>query len=304
MNPPVKIGMIGLDTSHVPSFTKLLNDSSQENHVPGGRVTAAYPGGSKDFELSWGRVEGYTKELQEDFGVEILDSPAAVAEAVDVVFIMSVDGRVHLKQFRETVPFKRPTFIDKPFALNTREAEKIFQLANDAGVVVMSSSAMRFIDLLVDAIAEGDDPVLGCNVFGPMPEEPTQPGLFWYGIHTMEMVVTVMGTGCQEVRVVRTDDADLVTLRYLDGRLASLHGLRNGTNQFGLTIQRAEQGAQFIDINVTVQLRYAALVEAIMSHLPNGATPIPPVETLEVIRLIEAANKSRETDGNPVCVAQ
>ena len=304
MNPPVKIGLIGLDTSHVPSFTKLLNDSSQENHVPGGRVTAAYPGGSKDFELSWGRVEGYTKELQEDFGVEILDSPAAVAEAVDVVFIMSVDGRVHLKQFRETVPFKRPTFIDKPFALNTREAEKIFQLANDAGVVVMSSSAMRFIDLLVDAIAEGDDPVLGCNVFGPMPEEPTQPGLFWYGIHTMEMVVTVMGTGCQEVRVVRTDDADLVTLRYLDGRLASLHGLRNGTNQFGLTIQRAEQGAQFIDINVTVQLRYAALVEAIMSHLPNGATPIPPVETLEVIRLIEAANKSRETDGNPVCVAQ
>jgi predicted dehydrogenase len=304
MNPPVKIGMIGLDTSHVPSFTKLLNDSSQENHVRGGRVTAAYPGGSKDFELSWGRVEGYTKELQEDFGVEILDSPAAVAEAVDVVFIMSVDGRVHLKQFRETVPFKRPTFIDKPFALNTREAEKIFRLANDAGVVVMSSSAMRFIDLLVDAIAEGDDPVLGCNVFGPMPEEPTQPGLFWYGIHTMEMVVTVMGTGCQEVRVVRTDDADLVTLRYLDGRLASLHGLRNGTNQFGLTIQRAEQGAQFIDINVTVQLRYAALVEAIMSHLPNGATPIPPVETLEVIRLIEAANKSRETDGNPVCVAQ
>jgi hypothetical protein len=296
--------MIGLDTSHVPSFTKLLNDSSQEYHVPGGRVTAAYPGGSKDFDLSWGRVTGYTKELRDNFGVEILDSPAAVAEAVDMVFITSVDGRVHLQQFRETVPFKRPTFIDKPLALNTQEAEDIFRIAEKAGIVVTSSSALRFIDLLVDSSAKSDDPVLGCNVFGPMPEQPTQPGLFWYGIHTMEMVVTVMGTGCQEVRVVRTDDADLVTLRYLDGRLASLHGLRNGTNQFGLIIHRAEEGHQCIDITAKPKLRYAGLLKAIMKHLPNGTTPVPPEETLEVIRLLEAANDSRQAEGKTIYIAQ
>ena len=64
MNPPLRIGMIGLDTSHVPTFTKLLNDSSEEYRIPGGRATTAYTrGGSKDFELSWGRVAGYTKEL-------------------------------------------------------------------------------------------------------------------------------------------------------------------------------------------------------------------------------------------------
>ena len=304
MNPPLRIGMIGLDTSHVPSFTKLLNDSSEEYHVPGGRVTAAYPGGSKDFELSWGRVKGYTKELRDKFGVEILDSPAAVAEAVDMVFITSVDGRVHLQQFRETVPFKRPTFIDKPLALTTQEAEDIFHIADKAGIAVTSSSAMRFIDLLVDSAARTDDPVLGCNAFGPMPEQPTQPGLFWYGIHTMEMVVTVMGTGCQKVRVVRTDDADLVTLRYADGRLASLHGLRNGTNQFGLVLHRAEEGHHFIDITEKPQLRYAGLLKAIMNCLPNQATPVPPEETLEVIRLLEAANESRQADGKTVYVAR
>ena len=304
MNPPLRIGMIGLDTSHVPSFTKLLNDSSQEYHVPGGRVTAAYPGGSNDFELSWGRVTGYTKELHDKFGVEILDSPAAVAEAVDIVFITSVDGRVHLQQFRETVPFKRPTFIDKPLALTTQEAEDIFRIADKAGIAVTSSSALRFTESLVNASAKTDDPVLGCNAFGPMPEQPTQPGLFWYGIHTMEMVVSVMGTGCQEVRVVRTDDADLVTLRYADGRLASLHGLRNGTNQFGLVLHRAEEGYHFIDITEKPQLRYAGLLKAIMNCLPNQATPVPPGETLEVIRLLEAANESRQADGKTVYVAR
>ena len=296
--------MIGLDTSHVPSFTKLLNDSNEEYHVPGGRVTAAYPGGSNDFELSWGRVAGYTKELHDTFGVEILDSPAAVAEAVDIVFITSVDGRVHLQQFRETVPFKRPTFIDKPLALTTQEAEDIFRIADKAGIAVTSSSALRFTESLVNASARTDDPVLGCNAFGPMPEQPTQPGLFWYGIHTMEMVVTVMGTGCQEVRVVRTDDADLVTLRYADGRLASLHGLRNGTNQFGLVLHRAEEGHQFIDITGKPQLRYAGLLKAILNCLPNEATLVPPRETLEVIRLLEAANESRQADGKTVYVAR
>ena len=296
--------MIGLDTSHVPSVTKLLNDSSEEYHVPGGRVTAAYPGGSNDFELSRGRVTGYTKELHDTFGVEILDSPAAVAEAVDIVFITSVDGRVHLQQFRETVPFKRPTFIDKPLALTTQEAEDIFRIADKAGIAVTSSSALRFTESLVNASARTDDPVLGCNAFGPMPEQPTQPGLFWYGIHTMEMVVTVMGTGCQEVRVVRTDDADLVTLRYADGRLASLHGLRNGTNQFGLVLHRAEEGYHFIDITEKPQLRYAGLLKAIMNCLPNQATPVPPGETLEVIRLLEAANESRQADGKTVYVAR
>ncbi len=304
MNPPLRIGMIGLDTSHVPSFTKLLNDSNEEYHVPGGRVTAAYPGGSNDFELSWGRVAGYTKELHDTFGVEILDSPAAVAEAVDIVFITSVDGRVHLQQFRETVPFKRPTFIDKPLALTTQEAEDIFRIADKAGIAVTSSSALRFTESLVNASARTDDPVLGCNAFGPMPEQPTQPGLFWYGIHTMEMVVTVMGTGCQEVRVVRTDDADLVTLRYADGRLASLHGLRNGTNQFGLVLHRAEEGHQFIDITGKPQLRYAGLLKAILNCLPNEATLVPPRETLEVIRLLEAANESRQADGKTVYVAR
>ena len=302
MTKPVRIGMIGLDTSHVPNFTALLNDPENEHHVPGGRVVAAYPGGSPDFELSWSRVEGYTNQLREEYGVEILDSPAAVAEAVDLVFIMSVDGRVHLEQFQETFPLRRPTYIDKPFAVTVHDAEEIFRLAGEAGVPVMSSSAMRFVDILVEAVGESDDSIVGCNVFGPMPEEPTQPGLFWYGVHTVEIILTVMGTGCREVRTVRTDGADLVTLTYDDGRMASLHGLRTGSNHFGVVIHHQEYAPRFVNLNATSRPRYAGLLEAIMETLPNGTSAVPREETLEAIRIMEAANESRAAKGNPVSI--
>src|SRR5437763_1514421 len=112
MPDELKIGLIGLDTSHSTAFTKCLNDPKNPEHVAGGKVVAAFPGGSKDFELSWSRVAGYEKQLREDFSVKIMNSPEAVAEAVDLVFIISCDGRVHREHFEKTVQFKRPTFID------------------------------------------------------------------------------------------------------------------------------------------------------------------------------------------------
>jgi len=68
----LRIGMIGLDTSHVIAFTKLINDPTVPDHVPGGKVVAAYKGGSDDIESSYSRVDGFTKQLQDDFGVQIV----------------------------------------------------------------------------------------------------------------------------------------------------------------------------------------------------------------------------------------
>ena len=60
---PLRLGIIGLDTSHVIAFTKTFNDPTAPNHVPGGKVVAAFKGGSPDIESSASRVDGYTKEL-------------------------------------------------------------------------------------------------------------------------------------------------------------------------------------------------------------------------------------------------
>src|SRR4051812_28266052 len=136
----LRIGMIGLDTSHVIAFARALHASPRELRadLPEARIVAGYAGGSPDFPLSATRVEGFTKQLRDEFGVPILDSIEAVAEAADLVFILSVDGRVHLEQFRRVARFGKPVYIDKPFTTSLAEAEEIIRLAREAGVPVMS----------------------------------------------------------------------------------------------------------------------------------------------------------------------
>ena len=297
----LKIGFIGLDTSHVVAFTDLLNNPKNENHIAGARVTVAWPGGSPDFDLSISRVAGYTQTLREQHGVTIVESPEAVAEACDLVFIESVDGRVHLEQFKRTVAFRKPTFIDKPFAVKLDDAREMARLAGEAGVALMSGSSLRFAEQLHEALSAGRDDIRGCSVFGPAKEVPSQPGLFWYGCHSVEMMVAAMGPGCREVRCLRTASHDLMTAVWSDGRLASLQGLRDVHGHFGITLHRTT-GPQVIDPQAGKPF-YVGLLRAILESLPQGRSAIPAAEMLEIVAIIEAANRSRANDGQPVAVA-
>src|SRR5215218_5100605 len=110
--PGLKIGLVGLDTSHVVAFSKCFNKPGDAEHVPGGRVTCAFAGGSKDFALSADRVEKFSHQVRDEYGVQILDKPEVVAEGVDLLFITAVDGRTHLDYVRRTISARRPTFID------------------------------------------------------------------------------------------------------------------------------------------------------------------------------------------------
>lgn len=291
---PLRIGLIGLDTSHAPAFTGLLNDPKNKDHVPGGRVVAAFPGGSPDFELSRSRVEGFTKTLREKYSVEMKDTPEAVAGAVDLVLITSVDGRVHREQFERTVKFKRPTFVDKPLAVTVEDAEAILRLARMEKVPVMSCSSLRYSENLVAALGAKRDEVRGCDAHGPLSEVPTQPGLFFYGVHTIDLVVSVMGHGCREVAAAKHPSGDVVTMAWPDGRVATARLMKGPHGRFGVTLHR-KSGAQYVDASAAKRPAYATMLEAILRSLPAGKSDVPEDEMLDTIRIIAAANQSRET---------
>jgi predicted dehydrogenase len=289
--PPkeLTIGLIGLDMSHAVEFTRRLNDAADVDHVPGARVTFGWTGGSDDFELSRTRVGKFTAAVRE-MGVEILDSPEAVAERVDLLLMTAADGRAHRPLFERCLKFGRPTFIEKPIATSSDDASEIFRLAARANVPVMSCSTARFGEPLWRAIGADLGQILGCDVFGPMPEEPTQPGLFWYGVHSIEVLNVVMRRGCSEVRAVRTDDCDLVTATWDDGRVATFRGTRTGEWKFGMTLHR-ERGVQFVDL--LHNSWFKPTLELILANLPHGKSPVDAADTLEIMRIIEAANQSR-----------
>src|SRR5690625_9830 len=125
--------MIGLDTSHCPAFTSLLNEKENPHHVPGGRVHLAYPGGSDKLAVSYNRVEGITARLRDEYGVEIADSIEEVVERSDAILLESVDGRMHLEEFRKVAPFGKPVFIDKPFTTSSEDAKEILAISEEHG---------------------------------------------------------------------------------------------------------------------------------------------------------------------------
>jgi predicted dehydrogenase len=290
--PPavLAIGLVGLDMSHALEFTRRLNDARDAEHVPGARVVAGWPGGSQDFPLSWSRVGKFTAEVRDKYGVAILDSPEAVAERVDLLLITAADGRVHRPLFDRLLKFRRPMFIEKPMTLCSRDAREMFQLAAEAHVPLMSCSTARFGEPLWRAIGEDLGKIIGCDVFGPMPEESTQTGLFWYGVHSIEVLNVVMGRGCRAVRAVRNDEVDIVVATWSDGRVATFRGLRSGEWKFGMTLHR-ERGVQFVDLIHNSWFKQT--LDLMLANLPNGKTPVEAADTLEIIRIIEAANSSR-----------
>src|SRR5262249_40794413 len=136
--------IIGCDTSHVIAFTETLNNAGAKGHVPGGKVVAAYRGGSPDIPDSASRLDGYTKTLREKYGVKMCDTIEELCESVDAVLLESLDGRPKLEQVNPVLKARKPVFLDKPMAGSLSDVMEIFRLAKKARVPLFSSSSLRF----------------------------------------------------------------------------------------------------------------------------------------------------------------
>jgi hypothetical protein len=299
MTPTMRIGMIGLDTSHCPTFTRLLNDESQAYYVPGARVVGAYPGGSDAFSLSYTRVQGFTDQLRGEFGVEIYDSIPALAENVDAILLESSDGRQHLAQFAEAAVGK-PVFLDKPLATTTGDARRILTLAEETGTPIMSCSSLRYAAGIAD-LTTATDHVVACEAFGPAPLLDDFPGLFWYGVHSAEVLVSKMGPGCKQVRCIEYPDTDVVIGAWRDGRVGMLRGTRQGAYAFGCIVHTED--ATRCGLAQSTPPYYAAMLHEIIAFLQTGLSPIDIRETWDVIAFLEAAEQSRHLGGEPVDLA-
>lgn len=295
----LRAGIIGLDTSHVTAFTGLLNGPEAKGDLAGVRVVAAYPGGSPDVEASRTRVAGFTKDLREKYGVEIVDSIDDLLKKVDVVLLESVDGRPHLEQVKPVLKAKKPVFIDKPVAGSLADALAIYELAKEYNVPCFSSSSLRFAPQLA---AVRNDPklgdVLGCTAYSPCSLEEHHPDLFWYGIHGVETLFTVMGTGCESVVRVHTKDTDLVAGTWKGGRVGTFRGLRAGRQDYG-TIVFGSKGI----VTTTGAGGYQPLVVEICKFFKTGTPPVSAEETLEIVAFMEAADESKRRGGAPVTLA-
>ncbi len=291
----MKIGMVGLDTSHCPAFAGILNNEKQEFHLPGHQVVAAYPGGSDLFSLSRDRVKGFTDTLRDEYGVTMYPSIPDLARDVDAILLESVDGRQHLEQFRQMAVGK-PVFIDKPLATNTRDARELIRVARETKTPVMSSSSLRYSAGIFGLVA--GEQVSSCEAFGPAAILEDYPGLFWYGIHSAEVLFSFMGRGCKSVWCICRPDVDVVVGEWSDGRTGVMRGTRFEKGDFGCVVH-TNAGTR-CGLAQPTPPGYYCLLQKVVEFFKTGVSPIDVQETFDIMAFLEAANKSKERDGASV----
>lgn len=291
----IRLGLIGLDTSHVTAFTEVLNNPAAKQHVPGARVVAAFKGGSADIPSSIGRVDEYTKTLSEKYGVKIYDTVKEVCDQVDAVLIEAVDGRPHLEQARIVIAAKKPLYIDKPVAGTLKDALEIYRLAEAAGVPIFSSSSLRFGKNTQAVRAGSIGQVLSAETTSPAHLDPHHPDLFWYGVHGCESLFTVMGTGCETVQRRATADGRIEVIgKWKGGRTGTF---REDKTYGGKAVgEKGESPVGAFD-------GYAPLVVEIVKFFQTRQPPVTAAETIELFAFMEAADESKRQGGKPVAVA-
>lgn len=290
----IRVGVIGLDTSHSEAFIRLLNAADPEPQYAGFKVVAAYPYGSKTIESSVKRIPEYTEGAKKN-GVKITSSIAELLRTVDCVLLETNDGTLHLKQATEVIKSGKPLFLDKPVAATLPDAIAIYRFAAERGVPIFSSSALRYSPRNQELRAGKEGKVVGADCYSPCTEESSHAGFYWYGIHGVETLYTLMGTGCETVSCASTEGTDVATGIWKDGRIGTFRGLREGARPYG--------GTAFCEKKMFPAggcEGYGRLLETILTFFKTRVSPVDPSETVEIYTFMEAANESKRQGGKPV----
>jgi hypothetical protein len=290
----LRVGIIGTDTSHVSVFSRIFNDPSGRDHVPGARVVAAYKGGSPDVESSRTRVDKYAEELRTKWQVELVPEISGLCGKVDAILLESVDGRAHLPQMREAVKCGKPIFIDKPLASTLKDAREIAKLAKEAGVPWFSTSSLRYNDVALKMKFEDST---GAMTWGPgHTEEHHELDLSWYAIHPIELLYALMGTGCEEVTRISTEKADVVVGRWKGGRTGTVRANRT-SGGYGAVVFRPDG---IVQSPPKFPSSYVPMLRHIVEFFKSGKPPLPNEETLEIFAFMDAAQRSKAAGGKPI----
>ncbi|MGI6400563.1 MAG: Gfo/Idh/MocA family protein [Thermoguttaceae bacterium] len=294
-----KLGVIGATTSHVPAFVKTVNNPDAQEIFQGFEIVGLYPGGVPDNPNSWDRVERFTRECEEA-GLTIYNTIDELVANVDGILLESVDGRVHLEQAKPVIAAKKPLFIDKPMAASLRDVLDIFKLCEENDVPVFCSSALRFVKEYQEM--RNDSPIgeiYGADATSPCTLNPRHPSLYWYGIHGVESLFTVLGPDCVSVSRTGTTTTDIAVGIWEGNRMGTFRGIRKGAAPYSCRVFGEKEM-----VNVGDYQGYEPLLVEICKFFQTGIAPVDKQETINIHAFMTAADMSRRERGKSITLEE
>jgi predicted dehydrogenase len=290
-NIVLRLGAVGVDSSHLPEFTKRIQAMHDDGRTRC-RVTHVFDPGGPDLP----DAPKWLATTVNDYGVRQVGSMDELLDVVDGVMVLSVNGNKHLAQALPSLARGLPTYVDKPLTCNVDEAKQLLAAARTGGAPCYSASSLRFapeVQAVRDMSAD-----LGrlhaIDAFGPGELHPLMQGLFFYGVHTIEMVDAIWGPGVRRVSAIHLPDRDLVDLDYRDDRYARLRLERKGAYEFGATLHGERKLNQF---KVDFTPVYSRLVQGMTGFFEGAPAPADVRDIVENVAVMQAGNESMRSDG-------
>ena len=278
-----RIGIIGAENSHTAAIADTLN---VQRKVADMRV-----------EYVWGETEAAAREAASAGQIpHIVEEQSDMQGRIDALV---VDHRHPKEHLPAALPFIRdgvPTFIDKPLCYRSEEGKAFLKTATQRGapvttfsVLPMQESTRAFLDHM-NTLGQ----IRAASFYGPSNLESKYGGIFFYGIHQVDMAIEAFGTDVQQVLLTRNGDNATAQLLYGQGRIVTLNLIKEGASGFACCVAGTE-GYHHRAFAFDSDNPYLTGIQTFCQMFKERVEPISHERMLRPIQVLEALERSLES---------
>ncbi len=235
----------------------------------------------------WTQDKKISKKIAEACYIEnITDHINDLVNKVDAVLLARDDAKNHLSMSEPFLEAGIPIYIDKPLALNVKQAKKIFSLQKYKGQV-FTCSALRYAKEFILTERQKD-------FIGEIKSIEGFTSKSWdqYAVHIIEPILNLIPNhgNIDNYSNFHSDSITRLNILYENG--IDIHFSTYGNIEIPLKINiHGKKGSLQFVFKDTFHAFYTALDEFIKS-IRNKTQPIHQDDTLEIVRLIEIGRLS------------
>lgn len=276
------LGIIGAENSHSKAIAKIIN------------VEKKIKGFSVDY--LWGETEAFAKDTAQEGKIpNIVNKPKDMLGNVDAVLVDHRHPKYHLDAVRPFVEKGIPAFVDKPFCFKPEKGAEFLKRAKKAGAPVTSFSVVpmqaSFRKFKKDMDQIGT--IVAGSTYGPCDLNSKWGGVFFYGIHQVEMALMAFGYNVKSVLLTKNGNGATGQLLYADGMIVTMNLIKEGAPRFGIAAVGSENAIQSkLPMDKSP---YFSGVKTFCEMFKTGVEPIPHELILRPVQVLEALARSKKS---------
>lgn len=264
----LKIGFIDLflDEWHADNYVSWIEEASEGRF----RVSHAYA----DREPT---EEGKRSNSQfcKDHGLELVHSLDELIAASDCIIVLAPDHpEEHVRLARQALQSGKPVYVDKTFANTAEEAQYLFELAEQHGTPLFSSSALRFSQAYTGLPENKIHSIVSYG--GGTPEH--------YVIHQLEPLMMLLKSRVTRGMSWGSEGNAVFLLEFLSNQRVTV--IQNDHQSFGMTVS---SGDQVLHVKADDDY-FAGLIRSMLAFFETALAgrAVSPVDAEQTVAIIAA----------------